>query len=200
MSRWFSLIAAAVMSAPSGAQAQEPDFVKEVPNPTFVVEEGTTAAFRQQNAAMFLTARSKLLSEQFGLCAAISNGTAIGPSAEAFPYWEFMLKPGTYRMVLQGTDASWTNKMVVGTVSAYGQAQLDRTFGQIDNRGAQGPVVFSLDKPAIVRFEGWADKPGVGWNQSLCHRARNSNMMKFANEDGADEDYNDMIVVFEAVK
>lgn len=160
----------------------------------FVVEQFTNKQFRADNIGKFAGAEGRLLESQRSLAKAMSANVAPAQYADAFPYWEFRLLPGKYRMAFKFADAAWTNKMVVGTVKEKGQPNIDHQFGFIDNRGSRGDVVFELAQNAIVRFESWTDQPGVGWHKALSRFRSFEEMLAFDNEDGADADWNDLMV------
>jgi hypothetical protein len=170
------------------------------PNPgkpgkaNFVVEELTTKQFRADNIAKFARPKGRLLHSQLRIAAAMAVNTAPAGYEDAFPFWEFRLEPGKYRMVFKFGDAKWTNKMIVGTVKEKGQPNFDCQFGAIDNRRARGDVVFELTEVSIVRFEEWTNQPGVGWHKALTRHRSFEEMLIFDSEDGADADWNDLMV------
>src|SRR5262249_27056263 len=110
----------------------------------FVVEELTTKQFRADNIAKVARPEGRLLHSQRRIAALMAVNTAPAGYEDAFPFWEFRLEPGKYRMVFKYGDAKWTNKVIVGTVKEKGQPTFDCQFGAIGNRRVRGDVVFEL--------------------------------------------------------
>jgi hypothetical protein len=167
----------------------------------FVIEELTTAEFRKQHSPKFAAPEARQLESQVGIIVKMATGAAPADYRDSFPYLEYKMVPGKYRLAFKLEEAAWTNRIKVGTVKEMGQPNFDREFGAIDNRGARGDVVFTLTEVAIVRFEVWTDQPGRGWHHALVRCHSYERMLNFEQEDGGDSpgDWNDLMVYFHKV-
>lgn len=190
--------------------------------PTWVVRvEPTTANL---TAAATTTLRSgRIIEGHRELWDRISRHEVTGDDAEVSSYWALRLSPGRYRVTFQKADALWHNRCLIGTVSdeEFGadSGPLIAELGTIDNRHTRlqqidvehgkinalvaaptPPLEFELDgdRPVPVRFAFYCLESNYGeWKKSAAKIRTNGHFVEFWPEDGADLDYDDLVVRLE---
>lgn len=196
--RMLALGLSAVLFTPILADEEPTPEEKPNPSPKFIGTYGTTAEFRMKCCKSEKFVR-EVLPQQRYMAEQIAEGEPQGKIQDAFPFWEYGLKPGRYQFSLAFTDAAWANKISIGTVAKFGDGEFLKRLGTLDNRGNKKPVVFTLEKGSKVRIESHANmnRPNAPWFRSFSFEKKQGNAISLHVEDSADTDFDDLIVNLE---
>lgn len=183
-------------------EVPQADVKDKKPAPSYIKGYGITRENRKEKCKSDKFIQS-VLPQQRPATKTIALGEDKGKLADAFPVWEYELKPGTYRFSLVFTDAAWANKIQIGLIKKFGDEEYKKYFGELNNRGAKKTITFTLKAPEKIRIESHANMnlaKDAPWFRSFCHEKNEGEKIVLSVEDSADTDFDDLVVSLEKVK